>query len=250
LGRVRANPRCGDDTAGGGFARSDPQRRFDAWLAMLRTANNSPGPNTPAVATVDVVPDLYIFETAMACHDLADQPRDLPKPDPITARCETTTGVALLPDDVVFAALGGWIRRVLIDSAGVITDLGRHSRCFTGTAAQAARLLATACEQDGCIVPEAWSQIDHLTEWGRDRGATDQDNAGIQCGHHNRHKHRSGFRTRRDWHRKLHTQRPDVTWITPVGCDPPTETDLLTDTDIEHITQQRIDDLTAQHRGP
>jgi hypothetical protein len=106
-------------------------------------------------------------------------------------------------------------------------------------------LLATTCESDGCVVPEAWAQIDHLKEWHRDNGRTDQDNAGIGCGHHNRHKNRHGFRSRRDHLGKLHIQRPDGTWITPVGADPPTEHDFLTDGDLAELTRQRLRNLCA-----
>jgi hypothetical protein len=132
----------GGGGGGNGLLRTDAQRRFDAMLAIFRTANNSPGYNTPAVATVNVV-DQHTYESGFAKHDLADEPRDLPTPGPIRARCETSTGIALLPDDVVVAALGGWIRRVVIDSASVVTDLGHRRRCFTGAAADAARLLVT-----------------------------------------------------------------------------------------------------------
>jgi hypothetical protein len=179
----------------------------------------------------------------MAAHGLADEPSDLSPPDPTRARCETTSGTPLLPDDVASAALGGWVRRVVIDSASVVTDLGYRRRCFTGAAAEAARLLVTFCEHDGCIVPEAWAQIDHLDERARDRGATDQDNAGIDCGHHNRFKHRHGVRTRRDGYGKLHTQRPDGTWITPVGADPPDEFDFQTDADIDELIRKRVENL-------
>jgi hypothetical protein len=236
--------RCGDDAEGAELVRTDAQRRFDALMAIFRTANTSPGDDTPAVATVNIVCDQYIFESALARHGLADEPRDLPQPGPVRTRCETTSGTPLLPDDVVVAALGGWVRRVLTDSASVVVDLGHRRRCFTGAAAEAARLLVTSCEQDGCMVPEAWAQIDHLREWG-DGGRTDQDNAGIDCGHHNRFKHRRGLRTRRDRYGKLHTQRPDGTWITPVGCDPPDEYDFQTDADIDELARQRVRNLST-----
>jgi hypothetical protein len=212
-------------------------------MVIFRGANTSPGDGTPAAATVNIVSDQHTFESAMAAHGLADEPRDLRPPDPTWARCETTSGTPLLPDDVASAALGGWVRRVVVDSASVVTDLGHRRRCLTGAAAEAARLLVTFCEHDGCIVPEAWAQIDHLDEWARDRGATDQDNAGIDCGHHNRFKHRHGVRTRRDGYGKLHTQRPDGTWITPVGADPPDEFDFQTDADIDELIRKRVENL-------
>ena len=237
--------RAGADAAGCDLARTDAQRRFDALMAILRTANNSPRDETPAAATLNVVCDQYNFESALASHGLADEPVDLRQPDPTQARCETAAGTPLLPDDIVLAALGGWVRRVVTDSAGVVIDLGHRRRCFTGGAGDAARLLVSTCEHVGCTVPEAWSQIDHLEEWSRDGGATDQGNAGIDCGYHNRHKHRHRLRSRRDHRGKLHVQRPDGTWMTPVGTDPPTEYDFLTDEDLAERARQRLHDERA-----
>jgi hypothetical protein len=238
--RAESQQRSASEDAGDQLSRTDRQRRFDALLAVFRTANNSPHDETPAVATLNLVCDQYTFEAALARHALADEPHDLPAPDPTRARCETDSGTPLLPDDAVFAALGGWVRRVIADSASVVLDLGHRRRCFTGGAAEAARLLVTTCEHTGCVVPEAWSQIDHLQEWERDRGPTDQDNAGIDCAHHNRFKHRHRLRTRRDRFGKLHVQRADGTWIAPVGTDPPTESDFLTDTDLDEIARRRL----------
>ena len=238
--RAELRSRCGVDAAGSDLSRTDGQRRFDALLAIFRTANNSPLDETPAAVTVNVVCDQYTFESALARHGLADEPVDLPQPDPTRARCETATGIPLLPDDIVLATLGGVVRRVVMDSAGIVVNLGHRRRCFTGGAAEAARLLATTCEISGCNVPEAWSQVDHLREWSRESGATDQENAGINCGHHNRHKHRHRLQSRRDRLGKLHTQRPDGTWMTPVGTDPPTEYDFLTHDEIDELARRRL----------
>jgi hypothetical protein len=232
--------RAGADAVGCDLARTDAQRRFDALLAILRTANNSPHDETPAAATLDLVCDQYNYESALASHNLADEPVDLREPDPTQARCQTAAGTPLLPDDIVLAAFGGWVRRVVVDSADVVINLGHRRRCFSGRAAHAARLLVTTCEHPGCVVPEAWSQIDHLEEWSRDGGATDQENAGIDCGHHNRYKHRHRLRSRRDHHGKLQIQRPDGTWMMPVGTDPPTEFDFLTDDDLAERARRRL----------
>jgi hypothetical protein len=121
----------------------------------------------------------------------------------------------------------GHIRRVVVDSRGVTINLGRKERLFTGSAATAARMMATRCEHPGCTLPEAWCQIDHLQEWG-DHGPTDQDNGGIFCGHDNRQKHRLKLKARRDRYGNVQLQRRDGTWITPIGTDPPTPADFDT----------------------
>ena len=53
-------------------------------------------------------------------------------------RCETVDGVVLDPHDVVAAALNGQVRRVVVDTAGVVINLGRRRRLFTGSARHAA----------------------------------------------------------------------------------------------------------------
>ena len=40
-------------------------------------------------------------------------------------------------------------------------------------------------------------------------GTTDQNNAGVDCGHHNREKHRRKFARRRSIHGQSYTIRPD-----------------------------------------
>ena len=235
----------------GELLRTAAQRRFDALLAIFRTANNHiiNGDTTPAKVTLNVIVDQYNFETVLARHHLADDPLDLAPPDPSRSHCETSAGIPILPDDTILAALGGWVRRVVVDSAGVVVDMGRRVRCFTGAAAQAARLLATHCETDGCDIPERWSQIDHLDEWARHNGRTDQNNRGIGCGRHNRHKHSQHLTARRDGYGKLRVQRSDGTWICPAGVDPPTEDDFLTDADIDQLARQRLHDLCTANRG-
>jgi hypothetical protein len=234
--------RLGAQAPSSELSRTGAQRRFDALMVIFNSANDYTGDRSPAPATVNIVCDQHTYESAMARHGLADEPADLPVPGPARARCNTTAGVPLLPDDVVLAALGGWVRRVVMNSAGVVTDMGRRSRLFAGTAAEAAALLATGCEIPGCQVPQHWTQIDHITEWV-DQGRTDQDNAALACGRDNRRKHRQRLKSRRDRFGKLHVQRPDGTWITPVGADPPTEDDFLTDDQIAEHVRQRLFEL-------
>ena len=91
-----------------------------------------------------------------------------PKPVPNPAefeqrRCETDTGVPLDPADVVAAVLIGQVRRVVFDSAGVVINLGRSRRVFTGGARDAVLLQHRRCLWPGCGLPARRSQIDHIT---------------------------------------------------------------------------------------
>ena len=73
--------------------------------------------------------------------------------DPRWWRAETTNGVVLDPRDILAAALTGHIRRVVIDSAGVIADMGRKRRLFTGNQRQAVLMGSTRCIWPGCDLP-------------------------------------------------------------------------------------------------
>jgi hypothetical protein len=160
-------------------------------------------------------------------------------------RCETANGTPLHPHDVLRAALAGHIRRVVVDAQSVVIDMGRKARLFTGAAREAAKLLVRRCDHAGCDLPEDFCEVDHVTEWV-DLGTTDQINAGVDCGHHNREKHRKQLTRRRCVHGHSYTIRPDGSIILPVGARPPTfpddpDDDAADDTDdaIETAHQTR-----------
>ena len=136
-------------------------------------------------------------------------------------RCETTNGVQLHSHDVLRAALAGHVRRVVVDADNVTIDLGRRRRLFTGSARDAAKLMVRHCEHPGCELPVDWCEVDHATEWATDDGGTDQANARIRCGPHNREKHRKRWRTQRATNGRSYTIRSDGTIMLPVGARSP-----------------------------
>jgi hypothetical protein len=73
-------------------------------------------------------------------------------------------------------------------------------------------------------------------------GRTDQDNAGVECGGHNREKHRKRWRTRRDIHGRIHTIRADGTIMLPVGVRPPVFPDESPDeiADATRLARERV----------
>ena len=115
------------------------------------------------------------------------------------------------------APLTGYIRRVVIDGQGVVTDFGRKRRLFNGAARQALRLMMDGCEHIGCPVRPTSCQIDHIEEWVRDGGATDLRNGALKCNGQNRAKHRLGITEERDANGTLVQYRADGTPIIPVG---------------------------------
>ena len=106
--------------------RSDAQRRFDAMYAIFeRAATVDPGAKA-AIPLVNLVIDVPTLERYLAgTGDIA-----VPA-DPRQRRCETVAGIPVPPGDVVAAMIWGQVRRVVVDSAGVVINMGRRQRLFT-----------------------------------------------------------------------------------------------------------------------
>jgi hypothetical protein len=208
----------GPDAPTSALPRTDAQRRYDALVAVFRTAFSARADGEAPGFVLNVLADQRTFDEALAAAGLiAELAPDPDAPDWSQRRCETVDGTVLLPADLVRAALHGYIRRVVVNTAGVPVDVGRRRRLFSGVAREVARLLGHHCDQPGCTVPSSRCDIDHLDEWVRDGGLTDLDNAGPRCSAHNRDKQRLGLRAVRDARGRPHTQRSDGTWIHPVG---------------------------------
>ena len=76
-----------------------------------------------------------------------------PASDLLRRRCsQTTDGHFVPPVDVVLAALRGQIRRVVTDHRGVVLDMGRRTRLFTGANRQ-----AVCSRRRAARTPAAWS---------------------------------------------------------------------------------------------
>ncbi len=247
--------------------RSGPQRRFDALIAMARAAAAHDGDVVGSSPLVSVLLDQGTMSWVIAHSGLgaarnlegegidpftglpmADDALDDLLGDPDTfldRRCETTTGVPLRATDVLRAVLSGEIRRVVLGAASRVVDMGRSSRVFTGAARDAARLLTVSCEHPGCDMPAAWCQVDHSTEW-HEHGGTDQDNAAIQCRHHNADKHRRERRSRRAPNGRLFTFRPDGTIIVPVGCRPPRFDEPDDESDLDGLDDEPEPELSPE----
>ena len=225
--------------------RTPAQRGYDAFVAIMRgaLANHRAGRPAPGVepvvnvltdhrtwghllAEAGLAPDATLAGEAVDPFTGTASPADLiadllAGPDGFTSRrCETSTGQVLHPHTVLRAALAGHIRRVVLGADNLPINLGRKARVFTGPAREAAKLLAVQCDHLGCNLPADVCEVDHATEW-HEGGRTDRDNAGVECGGHNRDKHRKRWRTRRDTGGRMHTIRADGTIMLPVGVRPP-----------------------------
>jgi hypothetical protein len=262
----------GDDASGKPLARTAQQRSYDAFVDIMRRANAHLDTATDAPAAANPLVNILCDQRTMAlvladaglapttslsgdpidpftglpAHHTADLLADLvADPDAFARmRCETAAGTPLHPHDVLRAALAGHIRRVVVDAQGVVIDMGRKARLFTGPAREAAKLLVRRCDHAGCDLPEDFCEVDHVTEWV-DHGTTDQINAGVDCGHHNREKHRKRLTRRRSIHGQSYTIRPDGSIILPVGARPPTFPD---DGDSDSDPLDEVIDIACQTR--
>jgi hypothetical protein len=244
--RGDAIARVGPDATPADWARSAQQRRADALFELVRAALANPSGGRRPEPLVNIVIDQESFEEMLG---RAARGRCAPRPEPdrgagheshhgpesnhgqeshdrddplgIDGRlCATTSGHAVHPGDALAAALVGYVRRVVVDGDGRVIDLGRSQRLFTGAAHEAAELQAaiaargpTTCLWSGCSASRRWLQADHDRPW-RKGGCTDQDNANLLCGHHNRLKE-TGYRPVRGPDGGWILLRPDGTEITP-----------------------------------
>jgi hypothetical protein len=258
----------GDDADQHPLPRTHRQRCFDALAAIFAAAHTNPdGRKLPKVIVNIIVDDQTVHDTLTHAeiilpnrnavvidpsgridHDhtvaeqlMADLVRD---PELLRDRtCTTPNGSPIHPSILLRALLTEHVRRVVIDSHAVVTDFGTTKRLFTGSARSAAQLLDDTCVFPGCTTPTRWTQVDHNREH-HERGPTDQSNANVACGHHNRLKHRRRWHTAKDQHGRSYTVRPDDTIILPVGERPPD----LTPHEYARLARGRVRQLAAPTR--
>lgn len=209
--------RFGDAAGRQPLARSQRQRRFDALQTIFRKAAGTGDAGGGRVPLVDIccTPDVLADAIRSFCGlELPPEwsPNGPPRSDRMR-RCETASGAPVDPYDLALAPIVGHVRRVVVDSAGRVIDLGRRRRLFTGAARDAVLLAGDCCTHPGCGRRGGFTQVDHVDEWAR-AGPTSPFNGGIECGSHNRLEHQHGFSVLRDdtgWHHF----RPDGTEIAP-----------------------------------
>jgi hypothetical protein len=211
------------------FPRTPAQRRADALFAIFRAAAATPADAQLPVPLVNIITDDATLddEIRRAAGGDPDQPGpdgpDGPDPERVERRrCHTVTGHPLHPSDVLAATLIGYVRRVVVDAAGTIIDLGRRRRCFTGSSRDAAILQGairarggTACFWAACNSPPHRLQVDHHDPWHQ-HGPTDIANSDLACGYHNRLKE-AGYRPVHAPDGTWTLTRPDGTPITPAA---------------------------------
>ncbi len=179
--------------------RTEDQRRCDALLAMARSAAAN-GSGATAEPTVD-----FLIDDETARSIILDEPIDPDRYRDVVSR--TASGVPVHPRSIVNTAMWSHVRRVVTDAAGVVIDLGRRSRLFTGAAREAVMLLEDECAWIGCDQPTAWCDADHSRSW-KGQGPTAPNNGGPLCRRHNLFKEQ-GYGVIRSPDGTWHTFDPD-----------------------------------------
>jgi hypothetical protein len=198
----------GDAMCAGLMERTHSQRAYDALqrIFALAAGSEEAGPDI----TVNIEVDLATFEHGVEAAAGGD-PEPIPPSQAPNRRCEDSNGRVVDPRAVVAAALAGQVRRKVIGADGVVLDMGRRQRLFTGPLRDAVLGASRRCTYAGCRVPGPHCEADHLVPYS-ERGPTNARNGGPGCNHHNRWKNK-GFRTFRDAKGLWHTFRPDGTEI-------------------------------------
>ncbi len=198
---TEARERLGDGAMIGDLARTSAQRRADTLFAIFRRAASVPAGSRAPEPLVDIVIDQQTFEEQLR-RAAGEEVNVDPNEGLDGRRCHTVEGTGLRPADVLAAALLGHVRRVVVDRAGAVIDLGTKQRLFTGSARDAAFLQALLrrpgglrCLWLGCDAHGGCLQVDHREPATRG-GPTDVRNSDAYCGFHNRIKER-GFEPER-----------------------------------------------------
>lgn len=208
--------RYGDDATPDLMPRTAAQRRADAIVTIFQqAATTDPDTTTTPLPLVNLVMTQPVYDEQLAAIIERRQPV-FDTSDPAQLWCTTTSGTPVDPAVAIALSLIGHVRRIIIDTAGRVIDVGRKQRTFTAGARDGALVQAVLDGTGGrCLWPGCGrrrNQLDHTDEWHRDRGCSDLHNTGWLCRIHNVLK-THGYRTWRDPHGTWHLTRPDGTTI-------------------------------------
>ena len=145
---AEARARLGDAATIADLDRDDRQRRADAFERICNDAAGAPPGTTapPIVHNIVWSADSYLGLAELLGADAAaldsHWSASLTDPqaeraawcNPDTYRCSTLDGVPLEPVEQFFSSLANHVRRVILNSKGVVIDLGHKARLFTGSA--------------------------------------------------------------------------------------------------------------------
>lgn len=191
--------------------RTARQRRADAMVALFEAAATAGTDDVPIAINLNLVMDEDQYEQRLA-GAIDGTPVEI---DPATVRerhCHTTDGVAVDPRTIVALSVLAHVRRIVVNSAGIVVNAGMKRRLFDGALAEVIRAIEPRCIWLGCMLRVTIAQIDHLIDFSAG-GPTDAENAGVVCQHHNLFKYRRRYRPQRQPDGTWTLRRPDGTEI-------------------------------------
>ena len=201
----------GDDVTPADLARTEAQRRADAFYKIFVNAASTPADAQKPEPLVTIIMSEDAYQAGLA--DMTGEPVVF---DPKRYRrwqCETLGGTTLTPGAALAAAMAGHIRRVVIGATEA--SISQKTRLFTGPLRRLIQTRDTTCVWAGCDIPSDRCQADHITPW-RTSQDTSAGNGAPLCGRHNRYKEH-GYHTHRDTNGNWHIQRPNGTTINPTA---------------------------------
>jgi Domain of unknown function (DUF222) len=201
----------GDVVTPADMARTEAQRRADAFYAIFVNAASTPADAQRPEPLVTIIMSEDAYRAGLA--DIAGEEVVF---DPKRYRrwqCETLGGTTLTPGAALAAAMAGHIRRVVIGAPEA--SISQKTRTFTGPLRRLIQTRDTTCVWAGCDIPSDRCQADHITPW-RATQDTSAGNGAPLCGRHNRYKEH-GYHTSRDANGNWHIQPPNGTTITPTA---------------------------------
>jgi hypothetical protein len=198
-----ARDRLGDKATPHDLRRTPAVRRHDALIEMARrsAAYTGDGPAARGRAVVNVLMDYGTFIAELARH--TGRPYGYPE----SRTCELADGTVITPSEALNLALAGEVRRVVFGAEGHVLEFGRSRRLFTPALAEAIGIRDRRCAHEGCLLPAAKCETDHVMEW-HDGGETCERNGEPRCGFHNKWKTNNPVRWRRNRERDRERRPP------------------------------------------
>jgi hypothetical protein len=193
--------------------RTAAQRRADALSKIFETAASAGIDGTPVEVCVNLVMTHDQFQQSLR-EQLDGTPVTIDPATVLEQRCETGDGIPVDPHQAVALALLGQIRRIVLDSHGIVINAGRRQRLFSPAVREILKVLEPRCMWLGCMIRAAIAELDHFHGHAHG-GLTDAANGRIACKHHNLFKHRNGYQPQRDHAGVWHLHRRDGTPMQP-----------------------------------
>lgn len=179
--------RVGADAVPDDMPRTAGQRRAAALVEMAHRSMTAPadGKRPLPLVVIHTDPDTFNRELARLLGS------EGPEPLGTTRMHELASGTIIDPSSVIRAVLHGEVRRLVYTRPSHVLDYGRAVRLFQGALRQAIIHAARRCVAEGCEVPAAQCEIDHVIEWGA-HGVTAAANGEPRCRPDHRSKPKRG----------------------------------------------------------